>query len=169
MKNTLLLAFALIVLSMWGRVNIPTPRPIEPQITPPLRTERPFELKGTFQTNETKEVTTTGANVTAGGQGQASQVGQFSFRYDGQINSLDGSRISKLHLVALNGESLYAEGIGQELHTPNSDVVTVIEVYHFTGGTGWLTNASGTFTVQRQLNIRTGATSGRFEGFILIP
>jgi hypothetical protein len=108
-------------------------------------------------------------SVNAIGSGEATQLGKFTFRYEGEVNLLDISRTNSVHFVADNGESLHANGVGQAFESGTSNVFNVVEIYRITGGTGWFTKASGTITIHRVVNTATGYTFGTFEGYILIP
>lgn len=132
-------------------------------------TQLPFKVKGTLQFNETYVIDYPTMSVTASGSGEATQLGKFTVKYEGEVNLLDISGTNSVHFVADNGESLYAKGVSQAMETATSNVFNVVEIYKITGGTGWFTKASGTITVHCVVNTTTGYTSGAFEGSILIP
>ena len=163
MKNALILAIALLFLSVVARTTSAAPA------RQAQSTQLPFQVKGTLQSNETYVIDFPTMSVTASGSGEATQLGRFTVRYDTEVNLLDVSGTSSIHFVAANGESLYADGTGQALESGTPNVYSVVEIYKITGGTGWLANASGTITVHRVLNTTTGYTSGSFDGYILIP
>ena len=71
--------------------------------------------------------------------------------------------------VGANGDSLYAEGWGQSAPTGTPNVITIVETYTITGGTGRFAGATGNFTVERVLNQATGVSSGTIIGNIVVP
>jgi len=163
MKKLLVFAIALTFLIPLARTAFAAPVRVS------SATQLPFKVKGTLQANETSVVNSPLTSVKASGSGQATQLGLFTFRYEGQVNLLDFSGVSSVHFVAENGESLYANATGLALESGTPNILNVVEIYKITGGTGWLTNARGTISVDRVLNTTTGYTSGTFEGIILIP
>ena len=163
MKKILILAIALLFLSILAHRT--SAAPAREAKTIPMT----FRIQGTLQSNETYVINFPLRSVKGSGSGQATQLGAFTLQYDGQVNLLDLSTVNSVHFVAANGESLYATATGQALESGILNVYNVFEIYKITGGTGSLTNASGTITVQRVWNNTTGYTSGTFEGTILIP
>ena len=163
MKKILVLAIPLLFLSLLAHTT--SAAPAREAKTIPM----PFRIQGTLQSNETYVINFPLRSVKGSGSGQATQLGVFTLQYDGQVNLLDLSGVSSVHFVAANGESLYATATGQALENGILNVYNVVEIYKITGGTGSLTNASGTITVQRVWNNTTGYTSGTFDGVILIP
>jgi hypothetical protein len=163
MRKVFVLAIGLLFLSVLARTTSAAPVRVSSS------TQLPFKIKGTLQANETSPGNFPLTSVTGSGSGQATQLGLFTFQYEGQVNLRDFSGVSSVHFVAENGESLYANATGLSLESGTPDILNVVEIYKITGGTGWLTNASGTISVHRILNSATGYTSGTFEGIILIP
>jgi hypothetical protein len=160
MKKVFALAIGLIFLSIFARTTF---------AAPVKTTQLPFKVKGTLQSDEKYVINYPLTSVTASGSGEANQLGLFTVQYKGQVNMLDLSRVRSVHFLAANGESLYANAAGQAFESGMLNIYNVIEIYKITGGTGWLTNASGTITAHLVLNTTTGHTSGSFEGIILIP
>ena len=76
---------------------------------------------------------------------------------------------ASIQFVAANGDNLLAAGIGQATETEIPNVVTIVENYTITGGTGRFAGASGSFTIERVLNRATGVTSGTISGNIVLP
>jgi hypothetical protein len=108
-------------------------------------------------------------HVNANGSGNATQLGLYAINYQVDVNPLTGAGSNaSAHLIAANGDSLYAVGSGQSSPSQTPDIFEVVETYTITGGTGRFENASGSFTVKRQLSTMTGATSGSWSGTIVI-
>jgi hypothetical protein len=131
--------------------------------------ERELLLKGSLQAQETNEVNFPTLFVTASGSGEATQLGRYTVSYQVEVNIPTISGIASAQFVAANGDSLFAEGLGQATETGIPGVVTIVEMYTITGGTGRFEGASGSFTVERVLDQTTGATSGTLNGKIVLP
>ena len=129
--------------------------------------ELPF--KGTLQSVETYVVTPPIMSVTANGSGNATHLGQYAISYAVEVNLETLAGEGSAQLVAANGDVLSASLSGQATPTETTDVFNVVEEFTITGGTGRFTNASGSFTLNREVNITTGVTSGDFGGSIVIP
>ena len=139
-------------------------------LTAPAKTgkeELPF--KGTLQSIETYVVTPPFMSVTANGSGNATHLGQYTISYKVKVNLETLLGEGTAQIVAANGDILYANISGQATPAGAPDVFNVVEEFTITGGTGRFENASGTFTLERVVNITTGATSGSFDGSIMRP
>ena len=108
-------------------------------------------------------------SVTANGSGNATQLGQYAISYEVEVNLETLAGVGSAQLVAANGDILYANLSGQATPTGTEDVFNVVEEFTITGGTGRFANASGSFTLTREVNITTGVTSGTFSGNIVTP
>jgi hypothetical protein len=135
----------------------------------PAAAERELLLKGSLQAHETYEVNFPTLFVNASGSGQATQLGRYAVSYQVQVNIPTISSIASAQFVAANGDSLFAEGLGQATETGTPGVVTIVETYTITGGTGRFAGADGSFTVERVLDQTTGVTSGTISGTIVLP
>jgi len=69
-------------------------------------------------------------------------------------------------VIAANGDSIFALFTGQETPTADPNVVSLVEVADITGGTGRFTGATGSFSLERVINLATGVSSGSFTGTI---
>jgi hypothetical protein len=82
-----------------------------------------------------------------------------------QINVLTRHGIGAATFTAANGDTLTATVDGQA--TPTSPgVLSIVEVYTVTGGTGRFADATGSFTLESTLNQATGVSSGTLSGAI---
>ena len=135
----------------------------------PAAAERELLLKGSLQAHETYEVVFPTLFVAASGSGEAAQLGHYTVSYQVEVNIPTISAIASAQFVAANGDSLFAEGLGQATETGTPGVVTIVEIYTITGGTGRFEGASGTITVERVLDQNTGVTSGTISGMIVLP
>jgi hypothetical protein len=129
--------------------------------------ELPF--KGTLQSVETYVVTPPIMAVTANGSGNATHLGAYTISYEVEVNLETLAGVGSAQLVAGNGDVLYANLLGQATPTGTTDVFNVVEEFTITGGTGRFANASGNFTLNREVNITTGVTSGTMNGTIILP
>jgi hypothetical protein len=125
--------------------------------------QTPF--KGTIQAVETSQVVFPTLSVTLDGTGTATYLGKYTEHATFQVNLLTLSGVGSATFTAANGDTLTATGVGQA--TPTSPgVVSIVEVYTITGGTGRFADATGTFTLERTLNQGTGVSTGTFRGAI---
>jgi hypothetical protein len=131
---------------------------------------KPLPIKGSIEAQETYQVNGPTMFVTATGSGEATHLGRYTVRYEVQVDLPTGTGTGlSAQYVAANGDSLFAEGLGQATPTEDPSVFVVVETYTITGGTGRFAGATGSFTETRRVNIGTGVTSGTMEGTIVIP
>jgi hypothetical protein len=125
--------------------------------------ETPF--KGTVDAVETGQVVFPTASVTRNGGGTATYLGRYTEHITMQINIPTSHGIGAATFTAANGDTLTATVDGQA--TPTSPgVLSIVEVYTVTGGTGRFADATGTFRLASTLNQATGVSSGTFSGAI---
>ena len=135
----------------------------------PATAGKELPLKGSIQSVELYEIDFPTMFVTASGSGNATQLGRFTVNYEVEVNLLTLVGIDSAQFVAANGDSIFAEGLGQATETGTPGVVNVVEVYTITGGTGRFAGASGNITWKRVVDTNTGVTSGTISGNIVIP
>jgi hypothetical protein len=138
----------------------------------PAAVEKQLLLKGSLQAVEAYTLDFPTLYVDASGSGKATQLGLYTISYQATVHLLpDGTGTASVsaQLVAANGDSLFAEGSGQATLTATPNVDRIVEQYTITGGTGRFVGASGSFTVERLVNLATGVTSGTIRGNIVIP
>lgn len=131
--------------------------------------ERQLLVKGSLETAETQRPVFPTLYVSATGSGNATQLGLFTMSSQAQVHipTLAGS--TSAALVAADGSSLVGEGTGQGTLTATPGIVSIVETYTITGGTGRFEGASGSFIVERVLNRATGISTGTLSGTIVLP
>ena len=134
----------------------------------PAAAENPVPFKGSVQAVETSHVQFPTLFVDASGSGNGTHLGRFAVTYEFEVDLLTIAAIGSAHFIAANGDSIFTEAVGQGFTTGNPDVDSIVELHTITGGTGRFAGATGSFTVQRLLNLVTGITSGSFDGTIVI-
>jgi hypothetical protein len=131
---------------------------------------RELLVKGSIQSLETYVVNFPVMSVTASGSGHAGQLGKFTVSYSVQVNLLTNEGTGGVaEFVASNGDRLFAEGTGQAAETGTPGIFSIVENYTISGGTGRFAGASGNITLDRMVDITTGATSGTISGNIVLP
>ena len=125
--------------------------------------ETPF--KGTFDAVETSQVVFPIASITRDATGTTTYLGKYTSHATMQVNVLTRHGTGVETFTAANGDTLTATVDGQA--TPVSPgVLSTVEVYTITGGTGRFADATGSFTLERILNQTTGVSSGTLGGAI---
>ena len=108
------------------------------------------------------------ACVTTNTSGNSTLLGKFSFTMDWLVNIETGADSGTARFVAANGDVIYAtfDGMGTVI-TP--DLISFVETFTITGGTGRFAGAEGSFIVERLASPVTFITSGSFDGTITSP
>jgi hypothetical protein len=135
----------------------------------PTVSERELLLKGSLQDTETQQVVFPTIFVNGTGAGNATQLGLFTISYQAQLNIPTLSATTSATVVAPDGSSLFGEGTGQGTPTGTPGIVSIVETYTITGGTGRFVGATGTFTVERLIDRATLTSSGTIRGTIVLP
>jgi len=125
-------------------------------------------LKGSFQAVESHAVQFPTLTVAGIGAGNATQLGKFTMTYDAVVNLVTRVGIGSFEFIAANGDSIFADSLGQSTPTGTPNVVSIVEILTITGGTGRFAGAGGTMISERLLDQVTGDTSGSFDGTIVI-
>ena len=131
--------------------------------------ERQLLFKGSLQAVETHVVTFPTFTLDATGSGNATQLGVFTMSFQGQVYVPTLVGTTTATLVAADGSRLFADGLGQGTPTENPNVVSIVEMYTITGGTGRFAGATGSFTVERLIDRPTGVSLGTISGTIVLP
>jgi hypothetical protein len=125
--------------------------------------ETPF--KGKVDAVETGTVVGPTRFLVRDGGGTATHLGKYTERITMQINLPTRHSMGAATFTAANGDTLTATVEGQA--TPASPgVLSIVEVYSITGGTGRFADATGSFTLHSTANQATGVSSGTFSGAI---
>ena len=133
----------------------------------PADAKGPLPFKGSIQSVETYDVQFPTMYVDANGSGNASHLGRYAVSFEVEVNLLTSAGIASLAFVAANGDSIFADGLGQGGPSGTPNVNQIVENYTITGGTGRFAGATGSFTVKRLVSTVTGVSSGTFDGTIV--
>jgi hypothetical protein len=101
--------------------------------------------------------------------GSATQLGRFTVEAPHRVNTSTGTAAGSLLFTAANGDRLTADFTGSSGPTETADVFAIVETATVTGGTGRFAGATGSFIVERLVNLATSFTTGSFEGTISSP
>lgn len=135
----------------------------------PAAAERQLFLKGSFEAVETHEFAPGVMFVDATGVGNATQLGLFTYDLQAQVSLPSLAATASASLIAANGDMIFGEGVGQGTPTADPNLVSIVETYTITGGTGRFADATGSFTVARLIDRATLASSGTISGTIVLP
>ena len=103
------------------------------------------------------------------GTGNATHLGRFTVEIAHVVNTFARTVTGSYEFTAANGDTLIADVTGQFGPTENPRVLLSVETATITGGTGRFAGATGSFTVERLLNLDTFLTTVSFEGTISSP
>ena len=124
--------------------------------------ETPF--KGTANAVETSQGFPI-VTVTRNGTGTATYLGKYTSHVTLQVNVLTARATGAATFTAANGDTLTTTVDGRStLIAPG--VLSIVEVYTITGGTGRFADATGTFTGEIIVTQATGVSTGTFSGVI---
>jgi hypothetical protein len=126
--------------------------------------ETPF--KGTVSAVETGTTVFPIRSVTREGGGTATYLGKYTEHITAQINVVTRHATGAATFTAANGDTLTATVDGQATPTTTPGVLSIVEVYTITGGTGRFADATGTFTLHSTVTQATGVSSGTLNGAI---
>jgi hypothetical protein len=127
----------------------------------------PFQ--GSFAAVEIDEVQGTTLLVNGSGTGNATQLGRYTVTFEAVVNLETLMGVGTMTFVAANGDSIYTDFNGQATPTPDPNIFLVVELETITGGTGRFAGATGSLTLEREVDLSTGLSSGSFSGTISSP
>lgn len=131
--------------------------------------EKEFVLKGSLEASETQQVVFPTAFIDLTGKGNATHLGRFNYNLQAELNLPTLNATASATLVAADASTLFLKGGGQGTPTDDPDVVSIVETFTITGGTGRFTGAAGSITVERLINRATLISSGTISGTIVLP
>jgi hypothetical protein len=133
----------------------------------PVAAKKPGPFHGSLQGVETEDIQGTTALIDGSGTGIATQLGTFTVTWEVTVNLVSASGIGSFHFIAANGDSIFTEDVGQAEQTGTPGVVHAVEINTITGGTGRFAGDTGSFIVERLIDLTTGVSSGSFSGTII--
>jgi hypothetical protein len=125
-------------------------------------------FKGTVQAVEANQLVFPVLSVNRTGTGNATYLGKYREHVTLQVNVMTRSSTGTATFTAANGDTLTTSVAGQATLTSTPGVISVVEVYTITGGTGRFAHTTGTFTLHSTANQATGASSGTLSGSIVL-
>jgi hypothetical protein len=126
--------------------------------------ETPF--KGKLNAVETSHLVFPIASVNREGTGTATYLGKYTEHATLQVNVLTMSSTGAATFTAANGDTLSATVVGQATRI-GPTVLSIVEVYTITGGTGRFAGATGNFTLESTVEQTTGVSTGTLSGSIV--
>jgi hypothetical protein len=125
--------------------------------------ETPF--KGTVNAVETGQIVFPIRFLDREGTGTATYLGRYTEHVVMQVNVLTMTSTGTATFTAANGDNLTASVAGQATRT-GPTMLSIVEIYTITGGTGRFAGATGNFTLESTVDQVTGVSSGTFSGAI---
>ena len=130
--------------------------------------EKQIPFRGTLQAVETHVVQFPKLVVEGSGAGNATQLGKFTMTFDAEVNLSTRVGIGSSEFSAANGDRVFADFVGQSTLTGTPNLISIVEIYTITGGTGRFAGATGSFVLERLEDQVTGSSSGSFDGTVLV-
>jgi hypothetical protein len=129
--------------------------------------EKEIPFRGTLQAVETHVVQFPTLVVEGSGSGIATQLGKFTMTFDAGVNLSTRVGIGSSEFIAANGDRVFADFVGESTLTGTPNLISIVEIYTVTGGTGRFAGATGSFLLERLEDQVTGSSSGSFNGTIV--
>jgi hypothetical protein len=134
------------------------------------REEVPFKGSGEGVVTRRTPLSPPLVSLLTEGTGNATHLGQFTVDIAHVVNTSAMTVTGSYEFTAANGDTLIADVTGQFGPTlENPRVLLSVETATITGGTGRFAGATGSFTVERLLNLDTFLTTVSFKGTISSP
>ena len=127
-------------------------------------------FKGAYDGHESDVVQGGSLLVDGSGAGTASYVGRFSYAWKVTVDLATGLTTGgKFQLVAASGDAINGFFVGRGVPTDTTNVNHILELATISGGTGRFQGATGSFTLDRLVDLTSGLTSGTVTGTISTP
>jgi hypothetical protein len=134
------------------------------------REEVPFKGSGEGVVTARTPLTPSFVSLLTEATGNATHLGRFTVEIAHVVNTVARTVTGSYEFTAANGDTLIADVTGPYAPTlENPRVLLGVETATVTGGTGRFAGATGSFTVERLLNLDTFLTTVSFEGTISSP
>ena len=130
---------------------------------------REKDLRGSIESVETAQFVGSTMFVDGSGTGQTTHLGQLTYTFEVEVDLLTGVGVGAAEFTAANGDRLFTTltGLGVPSEMPGFN--HVVEEQTVVGGTGRFVCASGSFTLDRLINLTTGVSEGTVDGTIVLP
>jgi hypothetical protein len=135
----------------------------------PVVASEQVPLNGSFAAVEIDEAQGTTLLVNGSGMGNATHIGRYTVTFEAVVNLETLIGVGTMSFVAANGDSIFTTFNGQATPTPDPNIFLVVELETITGGTGRFAGATGSFRLERVVDLATGVSSGSFSGTISHP
>ena len=126
------------------------------------------QLRGSILSVETGDVQFPTLFVDGSGTGQATHLGQFTYTYVFEVDLPTGIGVGTAEFTAANGDRLFTEVAGSLGPKTSPGFNHVVEEQTIVGGTGRFAGASGSFTLDRLINLTTEVSVGTVDGTIVL-
>ena len=156
--------------SLTGSVGNATSTGIPGEVAALRREEVPFKGRLEGAVTSRTPLTPPLVSLLTEGTGNATHLGRFTVEIAHVVNTFARTVTGSYEFTAANGDTLIADVTGQFGPTlENPRVLLSVETATITGGTGRFAGATGSFTVERLLNLDTFLTTVSFEGTMSSP
>jgi hypothetical protein len=136
----------------------------------PGAAQEPVPFKGTLQAQETYDIQFPTLFVQSSGSGNATHLGGFTVTHEFGVDLPTFIALGSAQFIGADGSTIFTDtrALGAApIPTDDPNVVFITELHTIIGGTGRFAGATGSFIVERLLNI-TGVTIGSFKGTIVL-
>lgn len=138
-------------------------------VNSPVSAGEQVPFKGRLEGDVTRTVVPPLVYVDVDATGNATELGRCTLEIPHVVNLVTRTALGSYQFTAANGDTVYAEFIGQASPTDIPGVLYIEEIAIITGGTGRFAGATGSFITERWYDTIAGTTIGSFEETISAP